>query len=60
MQSLDEMEATLGSVRPYIRIINSSQYIEALANGDLCLAVGYNGDVLQALALPFAAACAAR
>ncbi len=32
----------------YIRNINSSEYIEALANGDLCLAVGYNGDVMQA------------
>ncbi len=41
-------EATLLKVRPYIRNINSSEYIEALANGDLCIAVGYNGDVLQA------------
>ncbi|HEY4968992.1 MAG TPA: extracellular solute-binding protein, partial [Steroidobacteraceae bacterium] len=35
-------------IRPYIRNINSSEYIEALANGDICIAVGYNGDVLQA------------
>jgi putrescine transport system substrate-binding protein len=41
-------EATLLKIRPYIRNINSSEYIEALANGDLCIAVGYNGDVLQA------------
>ncbi len=41
-------EATLLKIRPYIRNINSSEYIEALANGDLCVAVGYNGDVLQA------------
>jgi putrescine transport system substrate-binding protein len=41
-------EATLTKIRPYIRNINSSEYIEALANGDLCVAVGYNGDVLQA------------
>ncbi len=41
-------EATLEKIRPYIRNINSSEYIEALANGDLCVAVGYNGDVLQA------------
>jgi putrescine transport system substrate-binding protein len=40
--------ATLDKIRPYIRNINSSEYIEALANGDLCVAVGYNGDVLQA------------
>ncbi len=41
-------EATLLKIRPYVRNINSSEYIEALANGDLCVAVGYNGDVLQA------------
>jgi putrescine transport system substrate-binding protein len=41
-------EATLTKIRPYIRNINSSEYIEALANGDICVAVGYNGDVLQA------------
>jgi putrescine transport system substrate-binding protein len=38
----------LGKIRPYVRNINSSEYIEALANGDLCIAVGYNGDVMQA------------
>jgi putrescine transport system substrate-binding protein len=50
-QSLDDLhlaEATLTKIRPYIRNINSSEYIEALANGDLCIAVGYNGDVMQA------------
>jgi putrescine transport system substrate-binding protein len=41
-------EAVLTKIRPYIRNINSSEYIEALANGDLCIAVGYNGDVMQA------------
>jgi putrescine transport system substrate-binding protein len=40
--------ATLMKIRPYIRNINSSEYIEALANGDLCVAVGYNGGMLQA------------
>ncbi len=41
-------EETLLKIRPYIRNINSSEFIEALANGDLCVAVGYNGDILQA------------
>jgi putrescine transport system substrate-binding protein len=45
---LAQAEAVLLKIRPYIRNINSSEYIEALANGDICLAVGYNGDVLQA------------
>jgi putrescine transport system substrate-binding protein len=50
-QSADDLavaEATLLKIRPYIRNINSSEYIESLANGDLCIAVGYNGDVMQA------------
>ncbi len=38
----------LTKIRPFIRNINSSEYIEALANGDLCVSVGYNGDVMQA------------
>jgi putrescine transport system substrate-binding protein len=41
-------EDTLLKIRPYIRNINSSEYIEALANGDICVAVAYNGDILQA------------
>ena len=26
------------AIRPYIRMIHSSQYIDALANGEICLA----------------------
>ena len=47
-EDLEAAESTLTKIRPFIRNINSSEYIEALANGDLCLAVGYSGDVLQA------------
>jgi putrescine transport system substrate-binding protein len=47
-EDLVQAEAVLTKIRPYIRNINSSEYIEALANGDLCIAVGYNGDVMQA------------
>src|SRR5277367_7123393 len=49
-QSPDDLAAAdevLTKIRPYIRNINSSEYIEALANGDLCIAVAYNGDVMQ-------------
>lgn len=35
-------------IRPNIKYFQSSQYINDLANGDLCIAMGYNGDVLQA------------
>jgi len=37
----------LMSIRPYIRLINSSRYIEDLANGDICLAYGWSGDAMQ-------------
>jgi putrescine transport system substrate-binding protein len=50
-QSADDLaqaEAVLLKIRPYIRNFSSSEYIEALANGDLCISVGYNGDVMQA------------
>jgi putrescine transport system substrate-binding protein len=38
----------LKSIRPHIQKFHSSEYINALANGDICLAIGYSGDVLQA------------
>ena len=37
-------------VRPFVRKFHSSEYIDALANGDIGLAIGYSGDVLQAKA----------
>jgi putrescine transport system substrate-binding protein len=40
--------ALLLKARPYVRKFHSSAYIEALANGDACVAIGYSGDVLQA------------
>ena len=41
-------EAQLMKVRPYVRYFHSSQYINDLANGDICIALGWAGDVLQA------------
>lgn len=38
----------LAAVRPHIQKFHSSEYINALANGDICVAVGWSGDVLQA------------
>jgi putrescine transport system substrate-binding protein len=35
-------------IRPYIRYFHASKYINDLANGDICLAQGYSGDVIQA------------
>lgn len=39
---------TYAAVRQHIRYFNSSKYIDDLANGDLCLVMGYSGDVFQA------------
>ena len=39
---------TLKAVRPYVRYFHSSQYINDLANGDVCVSVGWSGDVQQA------------
>ena len=41
---LKAAEKVLMSVRPYIRTINSSAYIDNLANGEICLALGWSGD----------------
>lgn len=38
----------LKSIRPHITYFHSSQYINDLANGDICVAVGWSGDILQA------------
>ena len=38
----------LASIKPFILKFHSSDYIDALANGDICLAVGYSGDVFIA------------
>ncbi|WP_068311951.1 polyamine ABC transporter substrate-binding protein [Polycladidibacter hongkongensis] len=38
----------LESIRPYVRKFHNSEYVNALANGDICLAYGWSGDILQA------------
>ncbi|TXR54894.1 extracellular solute-binding protein [Reinekea thalattae] len=38
----------LKPIRPYVTYFHSSQYINDLANGDICVSVGWSGDVLQA------------
>ena len=41
-------EARLKELRPHITQFHSSEYINALANGDACVAVGWSGDIFQA------------
>jgi putrescine transport system substrate-binding protein len=47
-EDLKAAEAKLTPIRPFVRKIHSSQYIDDLANGELCIAVGWSGDILQA------------
>ncbi|MEM7303578.1 MAG: polyamine ABC transporter substrate-binding protein [Pseudomonadota bacterium] len=50
-RSADDMKeaaALLEKVRPFVRKFHSSEYISALANGEICVAIGWSGDVLQA------------
>ena len=47
----DETQAVVDAyakIRPHIRYFHSSKYIDDLANGDVCLAMGYSGDVFMA------------
>lgn len=38
----------LKQLRPHITYFHSSQFINDLANGDICVAVGWSGDIIQA------------
>lgn len=40
----------LKQLRPHITYFHSSQFINDLANGDICVAVGWSGDIIQAQA----------
>jgi putrescine transport system substrate-binding protein len=48
IDDLQKAGEALFKVRGHIQKFHSSEYINALANGDICVAVGYSGDVLQA------------
>ncbi|MGB3245107.1 MAG: polyamine ABC transporter substrate-binding protein [Sulfitobacter sp.] len=41
-------EPLLTAIAPFVQKFHSSEYINALANGDICVAFGWSGDVLQA------------
>jgi putrescine transport system substrate-binding protein len=47
-EDLKAAEKVLRAMRPYVRYVDSSRYIDNLANGDICLAMGWSGDVKQA------------
>ncbi len=49
-EDLNAARDLIMAVRPYVRYFHSSQYINDLANGEICVALGWSGDILQAQA----------
>lgn len=47
-ETIQKAEPVLTAIAPYVQKFHSSEYINALANGDICVAVGWSGDILQA------------
>jgi len=45
---LEKAAALIGKIRPYVRKFHSSEYLSALATGEICLVVGWSGDIKQA------------
>lgn len=46
--SISRAASLVAGIRRYVRKFHSSEYINALANGDICLSVGWAGDSFQA------------
>lgn len=47
-EDLAKAADVIKAVRPYVRKFHSSEYINALAGGNICLAFGFSGDIFQA------------
>ena len=47
-EDLAAAEQALLAIRPYVKYVHSSKYIDDLANGEICLTLGWSGDVFQA------------
>ncbi|UVE18015.1 polyamine ABC transporter substrate-binding protein [Pseudomonas sp. LS44] len=47
-KELKAAEELFLKIRPYVTYFHSSKYISDLANGNLCVAIGYSGDIYQA------------
>lgn len=45
---LEQAAALVGRIRPYVRKFHSSEYLNGLATGEICLVVGWSGDIKQA------------
>jgi len=44
---LDKAAALMAKIRPNVRKFHSSEYLNALASGEICLVVGWSGDIKQ-------------
>jgi len=47
-EDLAAAEKVLMSVRPFIKYVHSSKFIDDLANGEICLTMAWSGDIFQA------------
>jgi putrescine transport system substrate-binding protein len=47
-KDLDRAADLIGKIRPLVRKFHSSEYLNALASGEICLVVGWSGDIKQA------------
>ncbi|MCX7321926.1 MAG: polyamine ABC transporter substrate-binding protein [Hyphomicrobiales bacterium] len=47
---LDKAADLVARIRPNVRKFHSSEYLNALATGEICLVVGWSGDIIQARA----------
>jgi putrescine transport system substrate-binding protein len=47
-EDLASAEEVLHGIRPYLRYVDSTRYVADLANGGLCLVLGWSGDIAQA------------
>jgi putrescine transport system substrate-binding protein len=45
---LEQAAALISKIAPDVRKFHSSEYLSALATGEICLVIGYSGDVMQA------------
>ena len=47
-EDLEKAADLVIKIRPYVRKFHSSEYLSALATGEICLVVGWSGDIMQA------------
>lgn len=50
LADLEKAADIVAKVRPFVRKFHSSEYLSALATGEICFVVGWSGDIMQARA----------